>query len=80
MYGRSFTWGHDSVGVTETSTAWVMAEGCTGEGFETWILVQNPGTSPVNIEMYFLTDGTGVQGPVETIPVGVDARTMSAIG
>jgi len=35
---------HDSIGVTEADYTWFLAEGCTDGGFETWVLVQNPGT------------------------------------
>ncbi len=37
-------------------------------GFETWICVQNPGETPAEIEMDFMTNGGEVQGPRETIP------------
>ena len=42
MYGNGRQWGHDSIGAISPYFAWAFAEGCTGEGFETWVLVQNP--------------------------------------
>ena len=43
MYGNGRAWAHDSVGVTAPAATWYLAEGCTDGGFETWVLVQNPG-------------------------------------
>ena len=53
------------------STTWYLAEGCTEGGFETWILVQNPGNSDAAIDMVFQTDQGTVQGPKDTIPAGM---------
>ena len=30
---------------------WYLAEGCTAPGFETWVLVQNPGDTKATIDM-----------------------------
>jgi hypothetical protein len=60
--------GHDSVGVTAGWNEWYLAEGSTAGGYETWILVQNPGLAPVNIQIFYQT-GTGqVAGPTATLP------------
>ena len=56
-------WAHDSIGVTATATEWFLAEGATMGGFETWILVQNPGTDPANVSLTFFTDKGPVEGP-----------------
>jgi len=68
MYGNNRAWGHDSIGVISPSPIWYLAEGCTAGGFETWVLVQNPGDDPVDIDMVFQTDTGPVQGPQSTIP------------
>ncbi len=68
MYGNNRTWGHDSIGITHPNDTWYMAEGCTAGGFETWVLVQNPGNAPVDIDMNFQTDSGPEQGPQERIP------------
>jgi len=68
MYGNNRAWGHDSIGVISPSKTWYLAEGCTKGGFETWVLVQNPGDNPVQIDMAFQTDNGRVQGPQETVP------------
>jgi hypothetical protein len=45
-----------------------MAEGCTAGDFETWVLVQNPGDTPADINIVFQTENGQVQGPRGTIP------------
>ena len=62
------TWAHDSVGVTAPSTLWYLAEGCTAGDFETWLLVQNPGDTPAEIDVKLQTGEGEVQGPADTIP------------
>jgi hypothetical protein len=68
MYDLSRTWGHDSIGVTSAAPLWYLAEGSTAGGFETFILVQNPGANPVDVDIKFMTNSTQVQGPIETLP------------
>lgn len=67
MYGNGRTWAHDSIGVAEASTTWYLAEGSTGEGFETWVLVQNPGEKEATATLTFMTDAGKVDGPVLTL-------------
>lgn len=51
-FGRD---GHDAVGVTSPSRLWYMAEGSTREGFDSWILLQNPLELPTSATVTFLT-------------------------
>lgn len=53
MYFRSD--GHDSVGAAAPSNRWYMAEGNTREGFETWLLIQNPQDTEAHATVTFLT-------------------------
>lgn len=53
MYFRSD--GHGSAGVAAPSTNWYMAEGSTGGGFDTWILLQNPSGVQANARVTFLS-------------------------
>lgn len=62
------TWAHDATGVTSPSNTWYLAEGCTEEGFETWVLVANPNDTPEEISMTLFTDRGEVAGPGDTIP------------
>jgi len=64
--------GHDAVGVTSTSTIWYLAEGCTN-GFDTWILVQNPSGSSANIKLTFMTPEGAIQYADPT-PISVSTR------
>jgi hypothetical protein len=68
MYGGGRTWGHDSVGVSQPAENWYLAEGCTRNGFETWVLVQNPNDSAAEIEITYMTPDGAVEGPAETLP------------
>ncbi len=68
MYGGGGNWAHDSIGTTAPAATWYLAEGATQGGMQTYILVQNPGSSPVAVNIKFQT-GTGeAQGPIDTIP------------
>ena len=62
------TWGHDSVGVPAGSTSWYLAEGCTNGGFETWVVVQNPGGDEAHVELTYMTPSGPVSGPRATLP------------
>ncbi len=68
MYGNNRTWGHDSIGVTAPAMLWYLAEGSTQGGFETFILVQNPGAVEANVELTFMTEAGQVAGPSMKIP------------
>ncbi len=68
MYGGNRTWGHASVGTSTPAKTWYLAEGCTQNGFETWILVQNPNDSPAEISLTYMTPSGPVVGPIETLP------------
>jgi hypothetical protein len=48
--------GHDSIGVTEPLNEWYMAEGCTGWGFDTYVLVMNPGDEAAGVTYTVMTD------------------------
>jgi hypothetical protein len=68
--------GHDSVGVTSPSAVWYLAEGATMGGFETWVLVQNPGTSPVHVYFTLNTDAGEVKPPeLQGVEIPAGSRT-----
>ncbi|MBA2450658.1 MAG: S8 family serine peptidase [Chloroflexi bacterium] len=51
--------GHGSIGAKAPGRAWFLAEGDTRPGFDTWILLQNPGTEVANVVVTFMKeDGT----------------------
>ena len=47
---------------------WYMAEGSTGPGMETWILVQNPGDRATSVQLTFMTPNGGIAGPHASLP------------
>jgi hypothetical protein len=55
------TWheAHNSFGVTEAGNYWGLAEGRVGgpEGYQTYILLANPGDDPANVILTFLREG-----------------------
>jgi hypothetical protein len=63
MYDTARTWAHDSIGVTYTADLWYLPEGATAGGFETFVLVQNPGANPVTLNLTFMTSSGPVPGP-----------------
>ncbi len=73
MYGGSRTWAHDSVGVTAPGSTWYLAEGCTEGDFETWVLVQNPGTEDVTVDLTFMTSAGSMAGP-QDYPIAAGSR------
>jgi len=80
-YHNKWTDGHNTIGATDTSTAWYFAEGFTGEGFDTWLTLQNPnGTDATATITYFYRGGGTLQKTMtvpansrETVDVNTDA-------
>ncbi len=56
VYGGERTWATDSIGATMPSSTWYLAEGSTNGGMETYVLVQNPGATPVHVNIKFQTE------------------------
>ena len=52
--GRTWAGGHESAGVTAPATEWFLAEGATGDYFDTYVLVGNPNDDPVDVAFTFL--------------------------
>ncbi len=49
---------HTAQGVSVPLEEWYLAEGCTRDGFEEWICIQNPGDAPAEVTIeYMLGDG-----------------------
>lgn len=48
--------GHVSAGSTAPSPDWFLAEGCTAYGFDTYVLVQNPGGEAAQVGLKFLKE------------------------
>lgn len=63
--------GHDSAGANSPAKKWYFAEGCTSNAFDTWLLLQNPGTQPATVTVNFARD----DGQTVTEQVTVPAKT-----
>ncbi len=67
---------HDSIGITASGKSWFpsLAEGSTGYehrgSFETWVLLCNPGDTPANIELTYMTEDGPITGPTATLAPG----------
>ena len=48
--------GHEAIGVPQARLQNFLAEGSTAWGFDEWILVQNPNSSPANVGIDYMTD------------------------
>jgi len=59
MYWGNRVEGHSTIGTTSLSKTWYFAEGSTDYGFETFVLLGNPGGSKVKATVHYLfPDGT----------------------
>ena len=63
MYGNGRRWAHDSIGVSAPASTWCLAEGSTGPGFETWVLVQNPNDTEAKVSLTYMTSDVSRDGP-----------------
>lgn len=50
---------HCSVGVPAPGNVWLMPEGCSDYGFETWTLLSNPGDRDANVTITYMTEDSG---------------------
>ncbi len=68
MYWNQMSEGTGSPGIQAPSYSWFFAEGCTAHGFETFILIQNPGNLPATVEITYLTPTGSVRKPTFRLP------------
>ncbi len=55
MYWNNRIEGTESIGVTQPGKTWYLAEGYTDGGYQTYVLVQNPGTTGANVNVTYMT-------------------------
>jgi hypothetical protein len=58
-YDGALPGGHDCMGAPDASRTWYFAEGYTGDGFEEWICVLNPGNTAADLTFRFQTQEEG---------------------
>ncbi|MDD5447715.1 MAG: malectin domain-containing carbohydrate-binding protein [Actinomycetota bacterium] len=54
MYWNNRSDGHATIGTSTPDESWYLAEGYSEQGFETWILVQNPGEETRKVNFTFM--------------------------
>jgi hypothetical protein len=59
---------HSSTAVESPAPTWYLAEGYTGAGFETFVLVQNPNPLPAEVTVSYLLQGGGVISTSHSLP------------
>jgi hypothetical protein len=64
---------HDSIGMASAHTSFYLPDGDTSNGRETWTLVQNPNSSPVTVDISYLTP-TGEGNVTRTETLGANSR------
>jgi hypothetical protein len=60
--------GHNTIALTHPDTSWFLAEGYTGAGFETFILIQNPGDTQASLDVTYMLDGGSSLTRQQTVP------------
>jgi polyhydroxybutyrate depolymerase len=66
-YQGAWTGGHDVVGATSAWKTFYFAEGYTGEGFDEWLCLQNPNTTPANAHITYMFEDSTTQAQDVTI-------------
>ncbi|MPZ20899.1 MAG: hypothetical protein GEV06_23805 [Luteitalea sp.] len=51
--------GHGTTAVTSPSPRWLLAEGATGEYFDLFLALANPGPAPAEVTVHYLLQGSG---------------------
>ena len=60
--------GHNTIGVTTPATTWYLAEGYTGGGFSTYILLQNPNSDAATVDVTYMLQSGGTVARQHTVP------------
>ncbi|OFW58978.1 MAG: hypothetical protein A2Y75_00375 [Candidatus Solincola sediminis] len=74
-YGAGYEGGHCVIGAGSTSSDWFFAEGYTGQGFQEWLCLQNPGDEDSVVDIYYL----GKTGVAAVKQVTVSARSRRTL-
>ncbi len=64
---NGLTGGHDVIGAPAPKTTWYLAEGYTAGSFDTYILIQNPGTTPASVSIQYLLSTGGTVNKTYTV-------------
>jgi hypothetical protein len=75
VYRNNRREGHDSIGTTAPATDYYLAEGTTAWGFTTYVLVQNPQSTPTDVTITYMTP----TGPVYQVPFQMPANSRKTV-
>jgi hypothetical protein len=82
--GESASGGHNSLGVEAAAKMWNFAEGYTGDGFGTFILIQNPNETDANVTLTYMLQGGGMVERDVVVPANsrytVEAHDAGQVG
>ncbi len=68
MYRNNRREGHDSIGTTKPARDYYLAEGTSAWGFTTYVLIQNPNNSNVDVTVTYMTESGPVPQPTFNMP------------
>ena len=67
--------GHSNIGSTLTGTIWMVPEGSTGGGFDSWVLISNPQETDIEVDLTFMTQA----GPLNPVLVTIPAKSRYTV-
>jgi len=78
FYRPFWSGGHDVIGASEPAKTWLFSEGCTRQGFDTYLCIANPGdqAAKVNITYY---RGDGQQETKSGVDIAAKSRATMAV-
>jgi subtilisin family serine protease len=69
MYFDNGQGGHDTLATAVPGKTWYLAAGGSRGGFDTWLLLENPGNAPASVRVSFMTEtGAVVSQPLFVLP------------
>jgi len=69
MYFDNGQGGHDTLATAVPGKTWYLAAGASTGGFDTWLLLENPGSAPASVNVSFMTEtGRVITQPLFVLP------------
>jgi len=59
---------HSSIGATAPSNTWYLPDGSSNWGFESWVLVQNPGPTDASVNLHYMIEGAASRTVNHSVP------------
>ena len=75
-YGANWSGGDCVIGARRTAVEWFLAEGYTGDGYQTWLCLHNPGIDDAQVMVAYYTEE---EGPLEPRLLELPAGTRQTI-